>query len=100
MFGSVRKMFSMTAFRSIETATVVSLAVERRVFYRSRVKGGKNNGRGRKQISSMALNEARRRTYHCNDQIGRMAGEKGSQIVHERFVPLAVGKRAISSDTS
>jgi hypothetical protein len=27
VFGSVRKMFSMTAVRSIETATVVSLAV-------------------------------------------------------------------------
>ena len=39
----------------------------------------------------MALNEARRRTYHCNDQIGRMGREKGSQIARERFVPLAVG---------
>ena len=40
----------------------------------------------------MALNEARRRTYHCNDQIGRMGREKGSQIARERFVPLAVAE--------
>ena len=40
----------------------------------------------------MALNEARRRTDHRNDQIGRMGREKGSQIVHERFVPLAVAE--------
>ena len=40
----------------------------------------------------MALNEARRGTYHRNDQIGRMGREKGSQIAYERFVPLAVGK--------
>ena len=65
---------------------------ERRVFYRSRVEGGKNNGRGRKQISSVALNEARRRTYHCNNQIGRMGREKASQIARECFVALAVGK--------
>ena len=39
----------------------------------------------------MALNEARRRTYHCDDEIGRMGREKGSQIADERFVPLAVG---------
>ncbi len=40
----------------------------------------------------MALNEARRRTYQCNDQIGRMGREKGSQIADERFVPLAVAE--------
>ena len=40
----------------------------------------------------MALNEARRRTDHCNDQIWGMGREKGSQIVRERFVPLAVAE--------
>ena len=40
----------------------------------------------------MALNEPRRRTDHCNDQVGRMGREKGSQIAHERFVPLAVAE--------
>ena len=38
----------------------------------------------------MALNEARRGTYHRNDQIRRTGREKGSQIAHERFVPLTV----------
>ena len=40
----------------------------------------------------MTLNEARRRTYHRNDQIGRMGREKGSQIARERVVPLAVAE--------
>ncbi len=65
---------------------------KRPVTYCSRVEGGKNSGRGRKEISSMTLNEARRRTDHRNDQIGRMGREKGSQIVDERFVPLAVAE--------
>ena len=90
VFGSVRRMFSMTSLRSIETATIVSSAVTSPD--RSLVKGGKNNGRRRKEISLVALNEPRRRTDHGNDQVGRMVREKGSQIAHERFIPLAVGE--------
>ncbi len=40
----------------------------------------------------MSLNEARRGTYQCNDQIGRMGREKAPQIADERFVPLAVAE--------
>src|SRR6185437_10911267 len=65
---------------------------ERRVFDRSGVKGGEKDGPGGKEVSSVALDEARSGTYQCNDQIGRMGRKKGSQIAHEGVVPLAVGK--------
>ena len=65
---------------------------ERRVFDRSGVKGGKNDGRGGKEVSSVALDEARSRTYQCNDQIGRMGRKKSAQIARECLVSLAVRK--------
>ena len=90
MFGSVRKMFPKIVCRSVESETTVSLGVSVASLIALASRATKMTGRGRKEISSMTLDEARSRTYHCNDQVGRMAGEKGSPIAREGLVSLAV----------
>ena len=81
MFGSVRKNVFNDGVQVDRNRDRCVRGGERRIRYRSRIKGGKNNGCGRKEVSPVALNKARCGTHHCNNQVGRMGGEKRSQIV-------------------